>query len=83
MQVVIGGLSAMAPSGRLSARRGGIRQYAAILCNPWRSFVVSYAGNAMRSLLKSGLLINLEQNKAGLIADLAILLLFLVLLAAR
>ena len=38
---------------------------------------------AMRSLLKSGLLINLQQNKAGLIADLAILALFLVLLAVR
>ena len=38
---------------------------------------------AMRSLLKSGLLIDLQQNKAGLIADLAILVLFLLLLAAR
>jgi hypothetical protein len=37
----------------------------------------------MRSLLKSGVLINLQQNKAGLIADLAILALFLVLLAVR
>jgi hypothetical protein len=37
----------------------------------------------MRSLLKSGLLIHLQQNKAGLIADLAILVLFLVLLAVR
>ena len=37
----------------------------------------------MRSLLKPGLLIELQQNKAGLIADLAILLLFLVLLAVR
>jgi hypothetical protein len=40
-------------------------------------------GNRMRSLLKSGLLINLQQNKAGLIADLALLALFLVLLAVR
>jgi hypothetical protein len=37
----------------------------------------------MRSLLKSGVLVDLQQNKAGLIADLAILALFLVLLAAR
>jgi hypothetical protein len=37
----------------------------------------------VRSLLKSGLLINLQQNKAGLIADLAILALFVVLLAVR
>jgi hypothetical protein len=37
----------------------------------------------MRSPLKSGLLIDLQQNKAGLIADLAILVLFLVLLAVR
>jgi hypothetical protein len=37
----------------------------------------------MRSLLKPGLLIELKQNKAGLIADLAIVALFLVLLAAR
>ena len=37
----------------------------------------------MRSALKSGLLIELQQNKAGLIADLAILVLFLVLLAVR
>jgi hypothetical protein len=37
----------------------------------------------MRSLLKPGLLIELQQNKAGLIADLAILALFLVLLAVR
>jgi len=36
----------------------------------------------MRSLLKSGLPI-LQQNKAGLIADLLILALFLVLLAVR
>jgi hypothetical protein len=36
----------------------------------------------MRSLLKSGLPI-LQQNKAGLIADLLILALFLLLLAAR
>jgi hypothetical protein len=40
-------------------------------------------GNAMRSLLKSGPLVDLQQNKAGLIADLAILALFLVLLALR
>jgi hypothetical protein len=40
-------------------------------------------GNAMRSLLKSGLLIHLQQNKAGLIADLAILALFVLLLAVR
>jgi hypothetical protein len=40
-------------------------------------------GIAMRSPLKSGLLIELQQNKAGLIADLAILALFLVLLAVR
>jgi len=38
---------------------------------------------AMRPFLKSGLLIHLQQNKAGLIADLAILALFLLLLAAR
>jgi hypothetical protein len=37
----------------------------------------------MRSSLKSGWLIQLQQNKAGLIADLAILALFLLLLAAR
>ena len=37
----------------------------------------------MRSLLKPGLLIHLQQNKAGLIADLAILALFLLLLAIR
>jgi len=37
----------------------------------------------MRSLLKTGLLINMQQNKAGLIVDLAILALFLLLLAAR
>jgi len=37
----------------------------------------------MRSLLKPGLLIHLQQNKAGLIADLAILALFLLLLAVR
>jgi hypothetical protein len=37
----------------------------------------------MRSLLKPGLLIQLQQNKAGLIADLAILALFLALLAIR
>jgi len=37
----------------------------------------------MRSPLKSGMLINLQQNKAGLIADMAILVLFLVLLAMR
>jgi hypothetical protein len=37
----------------------------------------------MRSLLKSGLPIDLQQNKAGLIADLAILAIFLLLLAAR
>jgi hypothetical protein len=37
----------------------------------------------MRAPLKSGLLIDLQQNKAGLIADLAILVLFLVLLAVR
>jgi hypothetical protein len=37
----------------------------------------------MRSLPKFSLLIELQQNKAGLIADLALLALFLVLLAAR
>jgi len=37
----------------------------------------------MRSPLKAGMLIDLQQNKAGLIADLAILVLFLLLLAAR
>jgi len=37
----------------------------------------------MRSLLKMGLLFNLEQNEAGLIADVALLVLFLVLLAIR
>ena len=37
----------------------------------------------MRSLLKPGLLIHLQQTKAGLIADLAILALFLLLLAVR
>jgi hypothetical protein len=37
----------------------------------------------MRAPLNSGLLIHLQQNKAGLIADLAILALFLVLLAVR
>ena len=37
----------------------------------------------MRPLQKTGLLIHLQQNKAGLIADLAILALFLLLLAVR
>jgi hypothetical protein len=37
----------------------------------------------MRSLPKPGGLVHLQQIKAGLIADLAILALFLVLLAAR
>jgi len=37
----------------------------------------------MRSLRKTSELIELQQNKAGLIADLAILALFLVLLAVR
>ena len=37
----------------------------------------------MRSLPKLSLLIELQQNRAGLIADLAILLLFMVLLAIR
>jgi hypothetical protein len=44
-------------------------------------FPASYS--QMRSLLKTGLLINMQQNKAGLIVDLAILALFLLLLAAR
>jgi len=35
----------------------------------------------MRSLPKSSLLIELQQNAAGLIADVAILLLFVVLMA--
>ena len=37
----------------------------------------------MRSLLKTGWLVELQQNKAGLIADLALVALFLVLFAAR
>jgi hypothetical protein len=37
----------------------------------------------MRSLPKSSLLIELQQNGAGLIADLAILVLFVVLFAVR
>jgi len=37
----------------------------------------------MRSLPKSSLLIEFQQNGAGLIADLAILLLFVILLAAH
>jgi len=37
----------------------------------------------MRALPKSSLLIDLQQNRAGLIADLAILVLFIVLLAIR
>lgn len=37
----------------------------------------------MRSLLKSSLLIDLQQNRAGLIADVAILVLFIVLMAIR
>jgi hypothetical protein len=37
----------------------------------------------MRSPLKSAVLIDLQQNRAGLIADLGILALFLVLLAVR
>jgi hypothetical protein len=37
----------------------------------------------MRSLLKPGLLIHLQQNEAGLVADLVILAIFLVLLAVR
>jgi len=36
----------------------------------------------MRSFLKFGL-VGMQQNKAGLIADLALIALFLVLLAAR
>jgi hypothetical protein len=41
------------------------------------------AEESMRSLLKPGLLIHLQQNEAGLIADLVILAIFLVLLAVR
>jgi len=37
----------------------------------------------MRSPLKSGMLIDLQQNKAGLIADVIVLVLFLILLAVR
>lgn len=37
----------------------------------------------MRSLPKSSLLIDLQQNQAGLIADVAILVLFIVLMAFR
>jgi len=37
----------------------------------------------MRPLQKSGLLIQLQQNRAGLIADLAILALFLLLFTVR
>ncbi len=37
----------------------------------------------MRSPLKSGMLVDLQQNKAGLIADIIVLALFLVLLAVR
>jgi hypothetical protein len=37
----------------------------------------------MRSLLKPTMLMALQQNPAGLIADLAILAMFLVLLAVR
>ena len=37
----------------------------------------------MRSSFKSGLLFDLQQNKAGLIADLVILVLILGLLAVR
>ena len=37
----------------------------------------------MRALPKSSLLIELQQNKAGLIADLAIIALFAVLLAVK
>jgi len=37
----------------------------------------------MRSLPKSSMLIELQQNKAGLITDLALVVLFLVLLAVR
>jgi hypothetical protein len=37
----------------------------------------------MRSPLKSGMLIDLQQNKAGLIADVIVLVLFLILQAVR
>jgi hypothetical protein len=73
-------LSAEADSGTL--KRAPL-DAAARWCNPLDQPAVSLAGNRMRSLLKPGLLIELQQNKAGLIADLAILLLFLVLLAVR
>ena len=44
---------------------------------------VPQTGNLVRSPLKFGLPVNLQQNKAGLIADLIILALLLGLLALR
>jgi hypothetical protein len=48
-----------------------------------RPAAASHTQAAMRPLLKSSLLIDLQQNKAGLIVDGAIVVLFLVLLALR
>ncbi len=45
--------------------------------------MASHTQRIMRPLLKSSLLIDLQQNKAGLIVDVAIVVLFLVLLALR
>jgi hypothetical protein len=56
---------------------------AARWCNLRRGGVVSTPENAMRSLPTSSQLIDPQQNKAGLIADLVIVVLFLVLLAVR
>ena len=59
---------------------------AANCCNvvqPLRASRRLIAEDSMRSLLKPGLLINLQQNEAGLIADLVIVAIFLVLLALR
>lgn len=67
----------------METRQGGAAGSAAIWCNPAHGVGVLLPGISMRSFLKPGLLIQLEQNKAGLIADLALLALFLVLLAAR
>ena len=40
-------------------------------------------GNHMRSLMKPNLLMSLQQNAAGLIVDIGILVVLLVLLAVR
>jgi hypothetical protein len=44
---------------------------------------VQSKGKDMRPLMKPSLLVNLQENPAGLITDLAILALLLILLAVR